>query len=246
MATSTPDPVRASSFGSAADAYDTYRPGPPAELARSLGPVDGATAVDVAAGTGLVTRFLAGLGARVTAVEPDDRMAAVLRSRSDGVSVVSGSPEALPVDSSSVDLVTVSSAWHWFDHDRAAAEFARVLRPGGRLVIFWNSIDHREVAWMAELRREVTGNRSPDPSRRVVDLPRDRFAEPMVEVHHWTWERTPDQIVGLLGTYSGTLVTDPATRDRVASSVRRAAAARAVDGVLQLPMACRTVVARRI
>ena len=164
MTTSAPDTVRASSFGSAAAAYDSYRPSPPAELARSLGPVDGATAVDVAAGTGLVTRFLAGLGARVTAVEPDIRMAAVLASRSRGVSVVAGSAEALPVESASVDLVTVSSAWHWFDHDRAAAEFSRVLRPGGRLVVLWNSMDYGQVGWMRALRQEVTGGRSTDPS----------------------------------------------------------------------------------
>ncbi len=163
MATSSPDTVRASSFGSAADAYDTFRPGPPAELARSLGPVGGATAVDVAAGTGLVTRFLAGLGARVTAVEPDTRMGSVLRSRSTGVSVVAGSAEALPVTSSSVDLITVSSAWHWFDHERAAAEFARVLRPAGRLVVLWNSMDYGQVGWMRELRREVASGRAADP-----------------------------------------------------------------------------------
>ena len=245
MATSSPDTVRASSFGSAADAYDTFRPGPPAELARSLGPVGGATAVDVAAGTGLVTRFLAGLGARVTAVEPDTRMGSVLRSRSTGVSVVAGSAEALPVTSSSVDLITVSSAWHWFDHERAAAEFARVLRPAGRLVVLWNSMDYGQVGWMRELRREVASGRAADPARRVVDLPGDRFADPVTDVHRWTWERTPEQIVGLLGTYSGTIVSDPATRDRVTAAVRSAAEERAVDGVLRLPMACRTVVALR-
>jgi SAM-dependent methyltransferase len=245
MATSPPDTERASSFGSAAVAYDTFRPGPPAELARRLGPVAGSTAVDVAAGTGLVTRFLAGLGARVAAVEPDTRMAAVLAARSSGVSVVAGSAEALPVDSSSVDLVTVSSAWHWFDHDRAAAEFARVLRPGGRLAVFWNSLDYGRVEWMRELRQEVAGGRATDPSRRVVDLPDDLFGEPSTEVLRWTWERTPEQVVGLLGTYSGTIVTDPATRDRVTSAVRVAAEERAEGGVLVLPMACRTVVALR-
>ncbi len=245
MAIPPPDTVRASSFGAAADAYDTYRPAPPAELARSLGPVDGAVAVDVAAGTGLVTRFLAGLGAHVTAVEPDTRMADVLAARSPGVSVVAGRAEALPVESSSVDLVTVSSAWHWFDQDRAAAEFARVLRSGGRLAVFWNSVDYRSVGWLRELRQELAGGRATDPSRRVVELPAGLFAAPVTEVLHWTWERTPDQVVGLLGTYSGALTTDPATRDRVSGTAREVAEGLAVDGVLRLPMACRTVVALR-
>ena len=51
--------------------------------------------------------------------------------------------------------------------------------------------------------------------------------------------------MGLLGTYSGTLTTDPETRDRVSAAVRAAAEERAEDGVLRLPMACRTVVALR-
>ena len=246
MPTSRPDPVRASSFGAVADDYDAYRPPPPAGLAGSLGDVDGADAVDVAAGTGLLSRFLGDLGAHVTAVEPDLRMADVLRSRSPGVRVVTGTAEALPLPDGSGDLVTVSSAWHWFDHDRAAAEFARVLRPGGRLVVLWNSVDYGSAGWLAELRMQVSQSGSGDPSRRVVALPASLpFSATSSDVHRWTWPRTPDQIAGLLGTYSGVLTDDPSVRDGLTEFVRAAAADRATDGQVDLPMACRTVWALR-
>jgi ubiquinone/menaquinone biosynthesis C-methylase UbiE len=242
MATSRPDPVRASSFGAVADDYDEFRPRPPAGLADSLGTVDGADAVDVAAGTGLLTRFLADHGARVTAVEPDTRMAEVLASRSPGVRVVTGTAEALPLPDGSADLVTVSSAWHWFDHDRAAAEFARVLRPGGRLVVLWNGVDYGSADWLAQLRQQVGARGAGDPSRRAVDLPADLpFGPTTSEYHRWTWNRTVDEIAGLLGTYSGVLIDDPSLRDSLTDEVRAAALERLEDGQVVLPMVCRTV-----
>ncbi len=244
--TSRPDPVRASSFGAVADAYDAFRPRPPEGLAESLGTVAGAEAVDVAAGTGLLTRFLVLLGAQVTAVEPDARMAAVLRARSPGVRVVAATAEALPLPAESTDLVTVSSAWHWFDHARAAAEFARVLRPGGRLVVLWNGVDYGSADWLADLRRQVVVPGSAVPARRAVDLSPDLpFTTPTTEIHRWNWARTPDEVAGLLGTYSGVLVDDTPERDRLIDTVRAAAADRSEGGQVVLPMACRTVWALR-
>jgi SAM-dependent methyltransferase len=246
MSTSRPDAVRASSFGAVADAYDTFRPHPPADLADSLGPVAGADVVDVAAGTGLLTRFLAGLGAAVTAVEPDIRMAGVLRARSPGVRVVAGTAEALPLPDASADLVTVSSAWHWFDQRRAAGEFARVLRPGGRLVVLWNGVDYGSAEWLADLRRQVVVPGSADRPHRSVDLPPELpFATPTTEIHRWTWPRTPDEVAGLLGTYSGVLVDDTSGRDRLVEAVHAASLEQSDGGWVVLPMACRTVRALR-
>ena len=83
------------------------------------------------AGTGLLTRLLASRAARVIAVEPDERMRAVLRARSPGVSVLEGTGEAIPLPDASADGVFVSSAWHWMDPEDALPEIARVLRHGG-------------------------------------------------------------------------------------------------------------------
>jgi SAM-dependent methyltransferase len=93
--------------------------------------------VDLAAGTGLLTRALAGKVGHVIAVEPDERMRSVLQARSGNVEVLAGRGEAIPLPDASADAVFVSSAWHWMDPDRAVPEIARVLRDGGRFGVIW-------------------------------------------------------------------------------------------------------------
>jgi SAM-dependent methyltransferase len=141
---------RAMSFGAIADDYDRLRPRPSAEAVDWLLPDDCQAAVDVGAGTGLLTRALAARVAQVTAVEPDARMRTVLRTRSPGVRVLAGTGEAIPLPDASVDGVFVSSAWHWMDPDRAVPEIARVLRDGGRLGVIWTSRD-RQSGWLRDL-----------------------------------------------------------------------------------------------
>jgi SAM-dependent methyltransferase len=77
----------------------------------------------------------------VVAVEPLAEMRAQLERAVPGVEVVSGTAEALPLADASADAVTVGQAFHWFDAERAAAEIARVLRPGGALALVWNVRD---------------------------------------------------------------------------------------------------------
>jgi SAM-dependent methyltransferase len=110
-------------------------------LVATLGLGPGRIAVDLAAGTGKLTRRLLPSGARVVAVEPLAEMRAVLAREVPAAQVVSGTAEALPLAAASADAVTVGQAFHWFDADRAAAEIARVLRPGGALALIWNIRD---------------------------------------------------------------------------------------------------------
>lgn len=91
-----------------------------------------AEVVDLAAGTGKLTRLLAERFERVVAVEPDERMRALI----DGA--VAGTAEAIPLPDRSADAVFVGDAFHWFDAPVALAEIARVLRPRGGLVLLWN------------------------------------------------------------------------------------------------------------
>jgi SAM-dependent methyltransferase len=89
--------------------------------------------VDVGAGTGKLTRLLVPTGARLIAVEPLAEMRAQLEVAVAGVEAVAGSAESLPLLNASADAITVASAMHWFDLDRALPEIHRVLRSGGGL-----------------------------------------------------------------------------------------------------------------
>jgi SAM-dependent methyltransferase len=117
--------------------YERGRPGWPPEVVDLPGLSPAATVIDLAAGTGKLTRVLAGTFARVLAVEP----AGALRQLAELVpeaEVVAGTAQAIPLADSAVDGVFVAEAFHRFAETAALAEIARVLRPGGVLVLLWN------------------------------------------------------------------------------------------------------------
>jgi SAM-dependent methyltransferase len=114
-------------------------------LVDALGIGAGRDVLDLAAGTGKLTRLLVPTGAHVVAVEPVGNMRALLA----GVEVLDGTAEAIPLPDASVDAVTVGQAFHWFDPTAALAEIDRVLRPGGGLGLVWNERDE-SVPWVAE------------------------------------------------------------------------------------------------
>jgi ubiquinone/menaquinone biosynthesis C-methylase UbiE len=150
---------RRTSFGPMATTYDRYRPGWPAPVAAWLtgaepgGPLEGRAALDVldlGAGTGKLTRTLAGMGHRVTAVDPSEGMLAVLGASLPQIATRVGTGEQIPLPDSCVDAVTVAQAWHWMRPGEAGAECARVLRPGGVLGLGWNARSG-ELPWLREL-----------------------------------------------------------------------------------------------
>lgn len=125
----------AEGFARSVDAYERGRPGYPDEALAPLALSPGLVVLDLAAGSGKLTRRLVESGAEVIAVEPVAEMRAALP---EGVRTLDGTAEEIPLDDASVDLVTVAQAFHWFDADAALAEIHRVLRPGGRLALLWN------------------------------------------------------------------------------------------------------------
>ena len=141
---------RAASFGSVADVYERSRPGYPEEAVRWLAGEPPRDVLDLGAGTGKLTRGLAALGHRVTAVDPAAEMLEYIRRALPDVAVEVGTAEAVPLPAGAVDVVTVGQAFHWFDHERAVPEIARVLRPGGVLAVVWNARDESEL-WVARL-----------------------------------------------------------------------------------------------
>jgi SAM-dependent methyltransferase len=90
-----------------------------------------------AAGTGIAARLLAAAGCRVLGVDPDDRMASV--ARQGGLTVEVAPFEAWHSAGRSFDALIAAQAWHWVDPVAGAAKAAQVLRPGGRLAVFWNA-----------------------------------------------------------------------------------------------------------
>lgn len=128
------EPVPGQTFGRVAEAYRRTRPPyTAAAVDRATAELRldaNATVLDLAAGTGNLTRALRERFATVLAVEPDEGM----RARFDG-DVLAGRAEEIPLPDASVDAVFVGEAYHWFDHDRALPEIARVTRPGGGLAI---------------------------------------------------------------------------------------------------------------
>ena len=120
------------------------------------------TILDLAAGTGKLTRLLAQLGSEVVAVEPVDEMRERLMETLPGVTALEGTAEEIPLDDESVDTVTVGQAFHWFDGDTALAEIHRVLRPRSRLGLIWNVKDE-SVDWVHQLAEIIEAYRGNAP-----------------------------------------------------------------------------------
>jgi SAM-dependent methyltransferase len=133
----------------AAGIYERGRPDYPkaavARIVESLALQPGTTVLDLAAGTGKLTRLLVRSGAAVVAVEPIAEMRAELSRQVPGVSVLAGTAEQIPLADGTVDAVTVASAFHWFEVERALREIRRVLVPAGGLALVWNARDERSA-----------------------------------------------------------------------------------------------------
>jgi SAM-dependent methyltransferase len=207
------DRARATAFGTVAEHYDRYRPPPPAAAVEWLLPAGARLVADLCAGTGGFSRVLASRGPDVIAVELDLRMAMVLHRHASPVRVVNGNGQRLPLRTSSLDAVLVSAGWHWLDPDVAVPEIARVLRPGGVLGLVWSS-PNRRVGWAAELlaRRRTQAGMDNSSRGRLRLPPGPLFSDPEQHVIEWSLKRTRDQLVGLLGTYSGVINLSPDDR----------------------------------
>jgi SAM-dependent methyltransferase len=238
------------SFGAIAADYDRLRAGPPEAAVDWLLPAGCQVAVDVGAGTGLLSRALARKVPQVVAVEPDERMAAVLRARASGeqlagIRVAQGRGEAIPLPDASADGVFASSSWHWLDPERAPREIARVLRDGGRLGVIWTSRDRTD--WVREV--ESFRDRAVEPAddqdeqwprhRREVSLPGELFGSVESESFSFTRRMTIDDFVGMLATYSGAITASP--QDREAGLARaRAVLERRFPGASQIDVPMRS------
>ncbi|OKK04761.1 methyltransferase type 11 [Streptomyces sp. CB03234] len=127
----------AESFGTDAERYDRARPRyPEALVERIVADSPGVTVLDVGSGTGIAARQFQAHDCTVLAVEPDERLAELARQL--GVETDVATFEAWEPAGREFDAVVAAQAWHWVDPVAGAAKAARVLRPAGRLAVFWN------------------------------------------------------------------------------------------------------------
>jgi len=207
--------ARALSFGRGAEEYDRVRPEYSPEaldlVTERLGLGPDAEVLDLAAGTGKLTRPLAERFGRVTAVEPDPGMRAVLSHATTCYLVLEGRAEAIPLPDGSVDAVFVGQAFHWFEHDKALAEIGRVLRPRGGLVLIWSGWSTAEAGVpeaAARIIRGVLDNPSAEAVRDRSDWQQDFDASPFEPLRE---EEIPTRLLDYTGDdfVSLTLSTSP-------------------------------------
>jgi SAM-dependent methyltransferase len=169
-------------FTGLAEGYARHRPGYPQEaldwlLARGVLP-PGALVADIGSGTGISSRFLAAQGLRVVGIEPNAEM----RERAQGepgdagqfpVEYRAGRAEATGLPDGGVQVVLAAQAFHWFEAAKALAEFHRILRPGGWVLLLWNERDESNpfTAAFGDAFRAVPGAAELEAARASAGVP---------------------------------------------------------------------------
>ncbi len=201
------------------------------------------TVVDLGAGTGALSRLLVGRADEVVAVEPDDRMRAVLTEAVPGVRAVAGRGESIPLPDASVDAVIASSSWHWMDPVPTLLEVGRVLVPGGTLAAMWSGPDP-DSGLIAQAPALLSGGGGERPATastgqsqaelsaaindrstlvQALEIPPGvPFDQPEQTVITWDVALDADELIGLLGTFSWVILMEDDARARLFETARRA------------------------
>jgi SAM-dependent methyltransferase len=225
---------RASSFGDDAEQYDRVRPPYPAELIDRLMADQPHDVLDVGCGTGIVSRLFSARGCAVVGLDPDPRMAEVARRR--GTAVEEGAIEEWDPRGRTFDLAVAGQSWHWVEPHVGARRAAAVLRPGGRIGLFWNQAHHEEVVRLAmdaayaeqapELGEHsvVMGQRSPELYEAIAAALRSSglYQSISIETFWHAITYSADQWVDLLGTHSDHRTLEPGQSAALLAAVHAA------------------------
>ena len=161
-------------FSSRAELYRKYRPGYPEvaihHLIHGLGMNAQSRIADIGSGTGLSAEPFLKRGLRVIGVEPNPEMRRAAEDHLKaypGFSSVNGSAEDTTLPAQSIDFIIAATAYHWFDPEPTRAEFRRILKPGGQVILLWNT-------------RKIDS-----PQMAAYEALLDRYADGRTERHGW-------------------------------------------------------------
>lgn len=200
------------------------------------------TVADVGAGTGMLSDVFLANGNRVIAIEPNEEMRAMcaeLHGADAQLEIVDGTSEATGLADASVEMVTAGRARHWFDVERAMAEFRRVLRPDGwvMVVAFGRShIGREENVAFEELLHERAVDKT-DKHKAIAIyqsvgdyLPRDFHHEEICGTMTLAW----DELLGIAMSLSSAPRVEDERYPYFEQGLRDYFARYAVDGVVTL------------
>jgi ubiquinone/menaquinone biosynthesis C-methylase UbiE len=229
------------SFGGVADVYERARPQyAPEAVAWIVSRLPFARVLDLAAGTGKLTRQLLPYAASVVAVEPDDAMRAVLARIVPGVESLAGTAEEIPLPAASVDAVTVGQAFHWFQMDAALTELHRVIRPDGGVALLWNEYDWPELNAIVDRLRPTRRARDDEAYAQLLATP---YFENFEERRFAHVDRVDaDVVVDRVSSISAVINASPHDRESALDDVRRLAGA----GMSEFPMQTLVIAADRV
>jgi ubiquinone/menaquinone biosynthesis C-methylase UbiE len=98
---------------------------------------------DIGAGTGLLTKMLGQLECDIFAVEPNMEMLNECKnycSSNPNIHYIHAPAEDTQLKDNSIDFITIAQAFHWFDKQLCKAEFQRILKADGYVLILWNEM----------------------------------------------------------------------------------------------------------
>ena len=210
FATAQHKAAAAQAFHHGAELYDEIRPTYP-DFIGQLAP--GLVAVDIGAGTGKLTLSLP--HSVVVACDPSPDMVRVLKAR--GIPCWRGTGEELALANASVDAAFCAQAWHWMDAKAACEELDRVLVPGGKAVLVWNTIDVHADPWVLRLTRIMHSGDIQRPDFK----PEVHAPFHLAEEYHDYWSQTlhVEQLHTLMHSRSYWLRANDTTRERMTGNL---------------------------